>query len=94
MEVFWRIKGRVQRVGFRRWASAKATQLGNIGGYVCNAENGDVLIAADGEEHKIYNFMQACFKGPLFARVDAIDSNPDLKQFFPPIEKGVFKVIR
>lgn len=94
MEVFWRIKGRVQRVGFRRWAVAKAEQIGDISGYVLNDENGDVLIAASGNDEKIYNFMQLCFKGPLFARVDAIDYNRELKNFFPPFEEGIFKIIR
>ncbi len=94
MEVFWRIKGRVQRVGYRRWAIAKAVEIGGISGYVYNSPTGDVLIAADGQNDKIYDFMQACFKGPFFARVDSIDYNPDLKQFFPTIEKGVFKTIR
>ncbi len=93
MEVFWCIKGRVQRVGFRRWAITKALEIGDISGYVFNADNGDVYVAVNGDDNKIYSFLQACYKGPLFARVDAIEYNQNLKHFFPKIEKGVFKKI-
>lgn len=93
MEVFWRIKGRVQRVGFRRWAIAKAVELGGISGYIHNDANGDVLIAVTGNEAAVYKFMQNCYKGPLFARVDEITYAPELKVFFPPIETGIFKKI-
>ena len=93
MEVFWRIKGRVQNVGFRRWAIAKAPESGKLSGYIQNAENGDVLLAVSGDDNDIYKFMQACYKGPLFARVDEIEYSPELKHFFPPIVNGVFKRI-
>ncbi|MBR3501764.1 MAG: acylphosphatase [Alphaproteobacteria bacterium] len=93
MEVFWRIKGRVQRVGFRRWAIAKALEIGGISGYIHNDESGDVLVCIDGSERCIYDFMQACFKGPFFARVDEIINAPEIKTLFPPIENGVFKKI-
>lgn len=93
MEIFWRIKGRVQRVGFRRWAIVKAAEIGGISGYIHNAENGDVLIAADGNDANVYNFMQSCYKGPLFARVDEIVYAPELKSFFPLIVNGVFKKV-
>ena len=93
MEVFWRIKGRVQRVGFRRWAIAKTLEIGGISGYIHNDETGDVLIVADGPERCIYDFMQACYKGPFFARVDEIKYDFHLKQYFPPVEDGVFKKI-
>lgn len=93
MEVFWRIKGRVQRVGYRRWAINKAAEIGGISGYIHNDENGDVLITVDGDNANIYDFMQACYKGPLFARVDEIQYAPELKQFFPPVEQKIFKKI-
>ena len=93
MEVFWRIKGRVQRVGFRRWAIAKALEIGGISGYIHNAEDGDVLLIAEAENSRLFDFMQACFKGPLFARVDEIKYDCNIKQYFPPIEEGVFKKI-
>lgn len=90
MEAFWRIKGRVQRVGFRRWAISKAAELGGISGYIHNAETGDVLVAVGGDEVAVNKFMQACYKGPLFARVDEIVYAPEIKFYFPPIKYGVF----
>lgn len=90
MEVFWRITGRVQRVGFRRWAIAKANEIGDISGYIHNAENGDVLLIAKGDDEKINEFKQCCYKGPLFARVDEIKNAPELKLIFPPIEERMF----
>ncbi len=93
MEVFWRIKGRVQRVGFRRWAIAKAIEIGGISGYVHNADDGDVLLAVKADNGRLYNFMQACFKGPTFARVDEINYDDKIKQYFPPIENGIFRKI-
>lgn len=38
-EVYLKIKGRVQGVGFRRWAEKQAAQIGGISGWVRNAED-------------------------------------------------------
>ena len=41
-EVFIKIKGRVQGIGFRRWAVSKAEEIGGISGWVHNEYDGSV----------------------------------------------------
>ena len=93
MEVCLKISGRVQGVGYRRWAVRKAAEIGDISGYVCNFENGDVLVLLNGNVEKIKEFQQSAYNGPLFAKVIEVADFPRGKVFFPPIEKGVFKKI-
>lgn len=93
MEKCFKISGRVQGVGFRYWAVRSAARLGGISGYVCNIDNGDVLVYVAGTDDKIKAFKNILYSGPLFARVDYIEENPEYQSFFPPIENGVFKRI-
>lgn len=92
-EMCLKITGRVQRVGFRRWAVHLAQNIGGIQGYVCNVNDGSVLVYIQGENDNISRYMQKIYQGPLLARVDHIESVPQDKILFPPIEKGVFKKI-
>ena len=91
MEKCFKISGRVQRVGFRYWATDVAKNIGGLSGYVCNLHDGDVLIYVSGQDHLIGLFQQFLYKGPLFARVDAVIETPELISLFPPIIDGVFK---
>ena len=90
MDVCWKISGRVQHVGYRRWVINKAAQIGGIFGYVHNDVSGDVFIYASGEENSLNLFKSYCFVGPLFARVDEITEAPEIKNYFPPIKNGEF----
>lgn len=93
-EVYIKIKGRVQGVGFRRWAEREAHKLGSLSGWVRNAEDGSVEILMRGEADKVEAMVMACYKGPLLARVDNISFMPSVTNFFlPPIEDGVFERI-
>ncbi len=93
-EVYLKIRGRVQGVGFRRWAEREAHKIGDLSGWVRNAEDGSVEILMRGPEDKVESMISACYKGALFSRVDNISFKPAVTNFFlPPIEDGVFERI-
>lgn len=92
-EVCLKISGRVQRVGFRRWAVSQAQNIGGIDGYVCNINDGSVLIYMRADEEKMLQYIQKIYQGPFLARVDQVENMPQNKKLFPPIESGVFKKI-
>lgn len=90
-EVYIKIEGRVQGIGFRYWAIKTAEKIGDISGWVRNAPDGSVEILMSGEEDKIDQMIVACYKGPLLARVDRIKFVPGrLSGFLPPIAEGKF----
>ena len=86
------VAGRVQGVGFRRWAERQAEKL-NLSGWVRNLSDGRVEIMAVGEEKYELTFWQACQKGPLFGKVIEMAwvSVPIATE--PPVEKGIFKIV-
>lgn len=91
-EVYIKIKGRVQGIGFRYWAINKAREIGGISGWVHNAADGSVEILMRGEEKDIDEMILACHQGPSLARVDSVEFVVGrLSSFLPPIEDGVFK---
>lgn len=91
-EVYLRIKGRVQGIGFRYWAIKKAEEIGNISGWVTNVADGSVEIMMRGPEKQLDDMILACHKGPLLSRVDKVEFVVGrVSSFLPPIEDGVFK---
>lgn len=91
-DVVFRVKGRVQGVGYRRFAVKKAEEIGGLCGWVHNDYDGSVLVAARGEEANVDALIQACEKGPLWGRVDKLEFVVGrISSFLPPIEDGVFK---
>lgn len=90
-EVYLKIEGRVQGIGFRRWAVHKAYDIGDISGWVRNEDDGSVEILMSGEEDKVDLMIQACYQGPMFARVDKISFLPGVTNYFlPPVKEGLF----
>ena len=65
------VKGRVQGVGYRWFARQAAQELG-IRGYVKNLPNGDVEVAAEGDNAAIEKFIDYLKQGPSFAHVTDI----------------------
>ncbi len=91
-DVIIRVKGRVQGVGYRRWAVNKAKEIGGISGWVHNDYDGSVLLRLSGNEQNVDKMMLACQKGPLWGRVDSVDFVVGrVSSFLPEVESGVFK---
>lgn len=90
-EVYLKIEGRVQGIGYRRWAVAKAQDIGGISGWVRNEDDGSVEILMCGEEDNINEMIKYCYRGPMFARVDKISFLLGVRNYFlPQIEQGKF----
>ena len=90
-EVYIKIQGRVQGIGFRYWAIKKAEEIGGISGWVYNAPDGSVEILMSAESQKIDAMILACHKGPSLARVDRVSFIVGRRSsFLPEIEQGKF----
>ena len=90
-EVYLKIEGRVQGIGFRRWAANEALKIGGISGWVRNEDDGSVEILMSGEEDNINDMIKSCYRGPMLARIDKISFLPKITNYFlPPISEGHF----
>lgn len=90
-EVYIKIEGRVQGIGYRRWAVSEVNKIGGISGWVRNEDDGSVEILMCGEEIAVNEMIKACYKGPMFARVDKISFLSGVKNYFlPQISLGKF----
>jgi acylphosphatase len=75
------VKGKVQGVSYRVTTKAVADQLG-VRGYIKNADNGDVLIAAEGDKASLEMFLDWCSDGPEKAEVSSVESHEgELKNY-------------
>ncbi len=68
------ISGRVQMVGFRAFAEARALRCGATG-YVCNLPSGQVEVVAEGDRKLLEEFLADLRRGPRGARVDSVTVN-------------------
>lgn len=66
------VRGRVQGVGYRAFASKIANSLG-LYGYVQNRVNGTVEIEIEGNKEALDLFVTRCKVGPGWGRVDEIE---------------------
>lgn len=66
------ITGRVQGVGYRDWMVREARRLG-VAGWVRNRHDGAVEALVAGDIAAVQALLSACRRGPLLARVDAVD---------------------
>ncbi len=76
-----RIRGRVQGVGFRWFASRHAERLG-LDGWVANEADGTVHVIADGPRADLETFLEALHEGPPAGIVERVVVN------WPPIAAG------
>ncbi|MDH3285302.1 MAG: acylphosphatase [Acidobacteriota bacterium] len=67
----FRIRGKVQGVGYRFFAMTCAEALG-LGGWVKNLDDGSVEAHAEGTQEKIDEFAFDLSRGARFARVSEI----------------------
>ena len=75
------VKGKVQGVAYRVSTKAVADQLG-VRGFVKNADNGDVLIAAEADNTLLELFLDWCNEGPQDADVTSIETHEgELKNY-------------
>lgn len=66
------IEGRVQGVGFRAWCADEALRRG-LAGWVRNHKSGAVEAVFSGSPALVADMLQAVWKGPRFARVNAVN---------------------
>jgi acylphosphatase len=71
----YRVRGRVQGVGFRWWTRRTAQELG-LGGSVRNMPDGSVQVQAVGRAESVDRLEEALHAGPLGARVDEVETIP------------------
>ncbi len=69
------IRGRVQGVGYRAWTADEARRRG-LEGWVRNRRDGSVEAVFAGAENIVADMLAACRRGPVSARVDAVDPSP------------------
>jgi len=68
------VSGRVQGVCYRAFVLHRAKEL-NIKGYTKNLMNGNVKVAAIGEDNAMNVFINMLKEGPSMARVDDIQTS-------------------
>jgi len=69
----WRVRGRVQGVGFRAFAARQARALGLAGG-VRNESDGSVVVeVVGGDAAALAAFTEGLGRGPAAARVTAVE---------------------
>lgn len=68
----FRVRGRVQGVGFRWWTRQTADRLG-LGGSVRNCRDGTVEVRAAGSGEALEELARALRSGPSSARVHAVE---------------------
>lgn len=66
------VSGKVQGVGYRRFAQKAALAVG-ICGWVRNLKDLRVEVCAQGNESQMREFVEQLKKGPSFARVDRVE---------------------
>jgi len=89
-----RARGRVQRVGFRRYAQEVARELG-LAGWVKNLPDGSVQIHVQGPREAIQTFVERLRKAPAPIRVEQVlveevEPEPELEYFrivYGPLEE-------
>ena len=71
----YRVRGRVQGVGFRWWTRREAAELG-VEGSVRNDADGSVRVEAWGADAALAELERRLWQGPPGARVEAVEVLP------------------
>ena len=69
------IRGSVQGVGYRAWASGLARALG-LSGWVRNRRDGTVEAVFRGPADVVAEMLEDCAEGPPFATVEGVEQHP------------------
>ena len=67
-----KVKGKVQRVGYRKWTKKKALEL-ELNGFVKNLEDKSVKVVLEGPSDVVEKMKEECWKGPEKAHVTSIE---------------------
>jgi len=70
-----RIRGRVQGVWYRGWTEEEAARRG-LRGWVRNRRDGSVEAVFCGPAALVQDMVDACWRGPPAARVEAVEQSP------------------
>ena len=70
--IFGKVFGRVQGVGFRAWTK-KTAQKYDLNGWVMNCSDKSVEFVISGKKNSIDKFVRECYVGPIFSNVKTID---------------------
>jgi acylphosphatase len=70
----YRVRGRVQGVGFRYFVEHSATLLG-LAGWVRNRDDGSVEVYAVGAAEQLSELAGLLWKGPRWAEVRGVDES-------------------
>lgn len=76
------VKGRVQGVSYRVSAKEEADRL-SITGWIRNTSQGDVEITATGSDAALKAFTAWCRRGPAYAHVTELITEPLTETPFP-----------
>jgi len=81
----YRVRGRVQGVGFRWFVEREAQTLG-IAGWVRNRSDGTVEVLAQGTREQLFSLRSKLQQGPRASRVDDVEEvqsevQQDMKTF-------------
>jgi acylphosphatase len=77
----FRIKGRVQGVGFRDWAKGEAS-VRSLDGWIRNRSDGSVEMLVAGDDARVQDMLRALTQGPPLAQVHNIDIHKETEH--PP----------
>ena len=69
------IRGRVQGVGYRAWVEHQA-RAHDLEGWVRNRRDGSVEALFAGPADVVSNMVALCRRGPVSARVEAVQEQP------------------
>jgi acylphosphatase len=75
MVVHFEVVGMVQGVGYRWFVRERARQIG-VAGWVRNLPNGNVEIAASGDDDAVMDLLNVARQGPPAALVTGVNALP------------------
>lgn len=87
-EAAYRVRGKVQGVGFRWWTRSRARGLG-LAGTVRNCPDGSVEVRVRGREEVVAAFREQLVLGPPGSHVEEVEEVPT-----GPIKEDSFEIIR
>jgi len=87
------VRGRVQGVGYRAFVEDEAMQR-RLRGWVRNRRDGSVEAVFAGPRPVVEAMIEACRRGPMSARVDALDQWEGTETYLSEAASGSFEVLR